>query len=194
MVLSGCSRWGTIAAVAAGIAPASLQLESSAEVPRLLEQSLRRYSKRLQRTADEFVFYVRPMISAGNWTGLSSKFKEDPFPSNAIRIVDLVTSGNEDFLEGVDGASANLNVACQQLAAAAAAADSAAALKAWEDAVGSLNTVMSAANKVRSEEQSLQDLPPLATVPSNVEEYSRTLADVVRWCGPLDGLYGGDFS
>jgi len=190
------SHWSSVAAVAAGVGPVVLQPASPAvaEVPSLLEKSLRRYSKRLQRTADEFVFYARPLISAGDWTALGSKFKEDGFASDAIRNVDFVISGNEDFLEGVDGASANLNAACRDLAAAAAAADATAAAKAWEAAVGSLNSVISAVNKVIGEEQSLQDIPRLATVPTNVNEYSRTLADAVRWCGPLDGLYGGDFS
>lgn len=176
-----------------GVAPSLLQGESPAraQVPRLLEQALVRYGKRLQRTTDEFVFFARPKILAGNWTELTEMFSETGFASNAIRNVDLIISGNEDFLDGVEGASAELNIACKNLRKAAVAADKEAALKAWEAAVGSLNTVMSAVNKFLNEENASEDLPRFAVVPSNVEAYPRTLADVLRWCFSLDGLFGG---
>lgn len=175
-------------AVVAGSAPAW------AEVPRLLDRSLHRYAKQLQRQADVLVFEARPLIQQSNWTGLSDLFKGDSYPNDVVQTVEFIVSGNEDSLLGAEEASVKLYAALQDMGSqlSTTAISQEKVVNAWEGIATGLNGVMAAANTLLAEEPELQDLPAFVFVPGYAGQYARSPADFVRRCSSLDGLFGGN--
>lgn len=166
---------------------------AQAEVTKLLDKSLHRYSKQLQRQADVLVFEARPLIQQGNWTGLGELFRADAYPNDVLHTVEFIVSGNEDFLPGTEDVSARLDVSLRDMGSqlSSEARSQERALKAWDDIAAALNSVMSSANTLLAEEPELKDIPAFALVPKEVSQYSRSPADYIRRCNSLDGLFGG---
>ncbi|CAK0868803.1 unnamed protein product [Prorocentrum cordatum] len=166
---------------------------ASGEVVPLLDKSLRRHAKQLQRAADVLVFDVRPMIYAGNWTKLAEVLKFDAFPNEAWHSAAYVVQGNEDFLPGAEDAPQVLDRTFRDLRSIIAkdlddGRKREQALQAWWVATATVNSVMSAANNLIASEPTLNDIPNFAVVPEDVSQYLRKPEQYSRKCTVLDGL------
>lgn len=165
----------------------------SGEVVPLLDKSLRRHYKQLQRAADVMVFDVRPTIYSGNWTRLQEVLKFDAFPNEAWHSAAYVVRGNEDFLPGAEDAPEKLDQIFRGFSRTLSldledGRKREQALQAWQDATTTINSVMSAANEVIASEPTLQDIPKFALVPKDVNQYLRKPEQYSRKCSAADGL------
>eukprot|EP00930_Biecheleria_cincta_P087691 TRINITY_DN76924_c0_g1_i1.p1 TRINITY_DN76924_c0_g1~~TRINITY_DN76924_c0_g1_i1.p1 ORF type:complete len:266 (+),score=40.16 TRINITY_DN76924_c0_g1_i1:61-858(+) len=185
----GCNieAWITIGrrAVSIGLALGQVAvnqpLVAHAQVPPILEASLRRYAKPLQLAADELVLEVRPSILAGNWSTLDTLFKgeSDFTKANAdiLQPVKYIVDGSEDFLPGAENAVDKLKLALQDMSSQTRARSTDGALKAWDAAAAALNSAIVAANAILSEQPATRDspkMPLLVLATAEAGKYSRT--------------------
>lgn len=160
----------------------SQPLAAQAQVPPILEASLRRYAKPLQLAADELVLEVRPAILAGNWSTLDELFKGQTDFTKAdaeiLQPVKYIVDGSEDFLPGAEDSIPKLKLALQNISSQIRARSTDGALKAWDAAAAAVNSVIVAANDILSEQPAKRDTPKIPLlVKATAEEgkYSRTI-------------------
>ena len=103
------------ASALAGLEAAGHPAPARADVTKLLDKSLHRYAKQLQREADVLVFEGRPLVQEANWTALGELFRGDGYPNDVLHTVEFVVVGNEDFLPGAEEAGVKLDAAFRDM-------------------------------------------------------------------------------